>query len=352
MGKPAARQGDTTAHGGVITVGAPTVLIGGQPAARIGDMHTCPMQTPGTPPIPHVGGPVTGPGAPTVLICGQPAAVVGDMATCTDPPDSVIPPGCPTVLIGQGGGGGGAGGAGGGAEADATADAGEVAESHFLHVKFVDKGGKPITGVAYTVKSPDKKLMRGTLTGEIKRTGLKEGNYEITLKAITKAQWSTQEARVGDKVTLTAETAGIASGEKATLQVFIKDSNFADHLLATIPSKVSGDKVEEEWQLEVDDPLLSDQQTKRGQGGYSSPTFYFVITAAGVSARSGLLVYKDYIELELADDEGNPQGNVKYKVYLPNGAIREGKLDGNGYAKVDNVPPGEVEVVFDTRESE
>jgi uncharacterized Zn-binding protein involved in type VI secretion len=59
------------------------------PAARLTDMHTCPMQTPGTPPIPHVGGPIVGPGAPTVLICNLPAALVGDTATCTGPPDTI-----------------------------------------------------------------------------------------------------------------------------------------------------------------------------------------------------------------------------------------------------------------------
>ena len=99
MGFPAARLGDTTAHGGVITIGFPTVLIGGMPAARVGDMHTCPMQTPGVPPIPHVGGPILPPCSPTVLIGGMPAARVTDMATCVGPPD-VIVVGCPTVLIG------------------------------------------------------------------------------------------------------------------------------------------------------------------------------------------------------------------------------------------------------------
>ncbi len=99
----------------------------GQPAARMGDMHICPMVTPGLPPIPHVGGPVMPPGVPTVLIGGQPAACMGDMCTCVGPPDSIIlgsmtvmiggkpaarigdstahggtiaPPGCITVLIG------------------------------------------------------------------------------------------------------------------------------------------------------------------------------------------------------------------------------------------------------------
>lgn len=68
------------------------------PAARLTDMHACPMQTPGTPPIPHVGGPILGPGAATVLIGGLPAAVMGDSATCVGPPDSLVK-GSATVMI-------------------------------------------------------------------------------------------------------------------------------------------------------------------------------------------------------------------------------------------------------------
>jgi uncharacterized Zn-binding protein involved in type VI secretion len=98
----------------------------GQPAARVGDPHVCPMVT-GT--VPHVGGPILPPGAPTVLVGGSPAARVGDMATCVGPPDTIakgsfvvpianqpaarmtdttihggsIVMGCPTVLIGLAG---------------------------------------------------------------------------------------------------------------------------------------------------------------------------------------------------------------------------------------------------------
>jgi uncharacterized Zn-binding protein involved in type VI secretion len=108
----------------------------GKPAARLSDMHTCPMVTPGLPPVPHVGGPITGPGVPTVLIGSKPAAVLGDMCVCVGPPDTiimgssgvliggkpaarmgdstvhggVITLGCTTVLIGETSGGG-AGGA-------------------------------------------------------------------------------------------------------------------------------------------------------------------------------------------------------------------------------------------------
>lgn len=69
------------------------------PAARLTDMHACPMVTPGLPPVPHVGGPVVGPGVPTVLIGSLPAAVLGDNAVCVGPPDTIVK-GSATVMIG------------------------------------------------------------------------------------------------------------------------------------------------------------------------------------------------------------------------------------------------------------
>ncbi len=69
------------------------------PAARITDFHQCPMVTPGLPPIPHVGGPITGAGQPTVLIGKLPAATLGDMLVCVGPPDTIIK-GSATVMIG------------------------------------------------------------------------------------------------------------------------------------------------------------------------------------------------------------------------------------------------------------
>ena len=69
----------------------------GQPAARLSDMHTCPMVT-GV--VPHVGGPILPPCEPTVLIGSMPAARMGDMATCVGPPDTIAK-GSATVLIGK-----------------------------------------------------------------------------------------------------------------------------------------------------------------------------------------------------------------------------------------------------------
>ncbi len=66
------------------------------PAARIGDMHVCPMVTVV---VPHVGGPIIK-GLPTVLIGNMPAARMGDICTCVGPPDTIVK-GSATVLIGS-----------------------------------------------------------------------------------------------------------------------------------------------------------------------------------------------------------------------------------------------------------
>ncbi|MEY4764487.1 MAG: hypothetical protein RI907_1160 [Pseudomonadota bacterium] len=89
---PAARLSDLSNHGGsVLGPGVPTVMIGGLPAAVVGDMHACPMVNAGHPPVSAF---VLG--SATVLIGGKPALRVGDSCVCGGAPAV----GSPTVLIG------------------------------------------------------------------------------------------------------------------------------------------------------------------------------------------------------------------------------------------------------------
>lgn len=91
---PAARAGDLTGHPGVVTgPGEKSVLIGGMPAARVGDGHTCSMPPPAG--GPHPSGTIDK-GSSTVQIGGKPAARVGDTASCKAP----IVTGAFNVLIG------------------------------------------------------------------------------------------------------------------------------------------------------------------------------------------------------------------------------------------------------------
>lgn len=167
----------------------------GKPAARLTDMHTCPMVDG---PKPHVGGPITAPGAPTVLIGGMPAAVMGDVCTCVGPPDSiilgsagvliggkpaarmgdmtahggVIVLGCPTVLIGEasGGGGGAAGGGGKGLSAKAKLAT--------LNKEALAKAAKEGDGLAPKTEQDDLKA-QFTLVDEAQK-GVAGVKYEIT----------------------------------------------------------------------------------------------------------------------------------------------------------------------------
>lgn len=94
---PVARVTDNTSHGTPLTgAGSTDVLVGGLPAWRLTDAHTCPLASPG--PAPHVGG-IDQVGAPTVLVNGLPLGKVGDLIVESGPPNS-INVGCPTVTVG------------------------------------------------------------------------------------------------------------------------------------------------------------------------------------------------------------------------------------------------------------
>jgi len=362
MGKPAARLGDMTAHGGTITVGLPTVLIGGMPAARMGDMHVCPMVTPGTPPIPHVGGPITL-GSAGVFIGGMPAARMGDMAVCVGPPSSIIL-GCMTVLIGEtsggggGGGGGGAGAGGGGGDVAAVKAAlisGTIAgksepcdeqAGHYLDSTFTDKGKFPIGGLQYEMKNPAGKISSGVLSGEIKKNSVDEGAYEVSLSGITNVMWSVKEAAVGDSVDAIVETIGIKDGEPAKIDIFVRDGNYTDYLLKTIDTKVSGDKIQECWEIKVDERLLSICDTKAKKKRFSQPFFFFKVNVCGTVERSGMLYAKDWIDVQLLDESNKPISNGNVQINLPNGTVVKEQLDTNGKKRIENIPPGNINLNF------
>lgn len=353
MPGPAARVADMTAHGGVILPpGVPTVLIGGMPAATITSMHVCPLITVL---VPHVGGPILPPGVPTVLIGGLPAATVGDMATCVGPPDVIIPPGCPTVLIGTSGGGSSGGGGGAAQAASDNAHASLVGEPgpeavgpHWIEYQFVDSAGNPVTGVKYAFTDVQDYTEKSILTqdGVVRRGNLPdEGECNIILFNVTNAQWSTNEAQVGDVVTLTAETEGYEDGTKAIFKIWERDVNGADDFIAEIETTVDGGKVEAEWAYEYheDTDEISESDIEKG---YSLPEYYFVVQAEEGKARSDLLRFKDWIEIDLKDPMGNPMPDQQYVLRLRHGSIKKGTLNANGFARIEDVPPGKFSVEF------
>jgi uncharacterized Zn-binding protein involved in type VI secretion len=354
MGKPAARLGDSTAHGGTIMVGFPMVLIGGMPAARMGDMHVCPMVTPGTPPIPHVGGPVLL-GSPMVLIGGMPAARMGDMVTCVGPPDTIAM-GCMTVLIGEGGAGSGSGG-GAMSSGSASAEAGAknaisgnvestTKEKNWIEFEFVDSAGKAVNGINYVLTDTESKETESVLKpdGRIVRDAVPEGECKVILRDIYNARWSKDKAKTGDKVKLGIKSLGIKDGARVEFTIFMKDINYNDQILKRIESEIKSNKAEAEWELEIDKEFINIAEKSKKEGGYSQPFFYFDAYCDGLTTKSPLLYYEDWVELEFKDEKGKAISDKKYKIILSNGEIKEGKTDGKGKVKLEKIPPGIIDI--------
>ena len=345
-----------TAHGGTITgPGCPTVLIGGMPAACMGDMHVCPMATPGTPPIPHVGGPITL-GSTGVLIGKKPAARMGDMAVCVGPPSSIVL-GCMTVLIGEAGGGGGGGGGAGAGAGGGSAAAGAVtsaaiagqapqtsqAAESFLDVAFVDKANLPIGGVPYNLTCPDSSKSNGVLGGQIKRTGVPQGNYDINLRGIVNARWSTRQTDVGKAVDLIVDTIGVENGEKTGIDIFVRSGN-SDFHLASLEAQVNNNQARTQWTFEVDEKYLTICDLKDTKKRSSWPVFFFRASINELSEQSGPICFKDKAEITVKDADGKVLANKPFKATLLTGEIREGKSDAQGKAKIENVPPGRIKI--------
>ena len=170
----------------------------GKPAARVGDMHTCPMTT-GT--TPHVGGPIAGPGVPTVFISGQPAAVVGDMATCVGPPDTIamgssgvfiggkpaarqgdrtvhagtLATGSPTVLIGE-----------------ISAVEIDPSKKSWVEVLLRDQDNKPLVGEEIAIELQDGSIVNCVTNprGKIRIEGIDPGSCKVRFPNLDESSWS------------------------------------------------------------------------------------------------------------------------------------------------------------------
>jgi hypothetical protein len=279
---------------------------------------------------------------------------MGDMATCTGPPD-LIAAGCPTVLIGEGPGSGGGGGGGAVAAAQASAHSAVIGESneaegpHWIEYQFVDSAGNPVTEVPYEYTCVDGHIEKGKFTkdGVVKRGGLPDaGNCTVKIFSVYNAKWSKESARAGDVVELSAEVEGYDDETKALLRIWEQDIKGADDFITEIETTVSGGKVEADWKYEYHEEEEEEYPEEERERGYSSPEYYFVVHVGESSARSGLLEYKDWIEIELKDGEGNPLANEKYRIVFASGNSREGALDRNGYVKIENVSLGAWDIIL------
>lgn len=227
-----------------------------------------------------------------------------------------------------------------------------------IKIDISDKSGKKFETVKgkisgnhfwYQITVPEK--AKDELYAEVKLT-----KHSLTKKSnalnlyppiqIKNLKWDKKEIRRGDTLKLSAEVSGIYDGAEAEIQIWENDADGAHELIAEFPYIIKNGKVNAEWEFQYLGKTDDISTSYESENGYQHPQYYFRIKVAEVYGDSELLKFTDCFEIKLVDYDGNPVKNIDYELYLPNGEMKKGKLDEDGYAKIEDVPPGKYEVKF------
>jgi len=170
---------------------------------------------------------------------------------------------------------------------------------------------------------------------------------------VTDMKWSAAEARRGDILTLTAAVAGVADGTEVTVVIYEYDDDNVHDKIVELPAVVTDEKLSLSWAYEYHedtDEIPGDEERQRYGGKYNPPEYFFTVRVGekefGRKQESGLLTFRDWIEISLREETGLPVAEAEYVVHLPDGETRRGRLDENGLAREEGIPPGKVEVEF------
>ncbi|MDH4275905.1 MAG: hypothetical protein OEW08_12790, partial [Gammaproteobacteria bacterium] len=246
---------------------------------------------------------------------------------------------------GPGSGGGGGGGAGKtGSVASAPVLTGKPGEKvlgkHWVEYKFVDTNNLPLVGVKYRFKDTAgvEKKSALTLDGRIYKGGLsEEGKTEAELYGIVNPRWSTDAAKADEKLEMNTDTFGIPDGTAARIDVWVTDISGPDFIIDSIEETVKSKKITATWKF----PHLSGADLIPNA---IAPDFYFTVSVGADKVRSGPVRIRDWIDIELKNDEGKAIANASYVLTTPAGDVRQGKTDANGEAKEDDLPPTKFKI--------
>ncbi len=194
----------------------------------------------------------------------------------------------------------------------------------------IGMGGSPMAPMAVTAAAA------------VAVTGQKEEAREEKeeTKFISSARWSKSKARCGDEITLSCSTKSFPDGTQVTFKIYEKDTKGEDDYITTLLGNVKENRVEAKWKYEYHediDDVDSDKEQK--EKGYTKPEYYFKVKIEDKESKSGIVEFKDWIELECVDEEDNPLANEKFVLVSSDGKRVEGQLNEKGFAKVSNLPP-------------
>jgi hypothetical protein len=168
---------------------------------------------------------------------------------------------------------------------------------------------------------------------------------------VSNMKWSASEARRGDILKLTADVNGCYDETEATITIYEHDADGVHDKITELPAVVMEDKIEIDWEYEYHedtDEVPTEEELQNYGRSYNPPEYFFIIEIDGQKfgreQESGLLLFKDYIEIEMTDEGGVPLAGADYTLTLADGTEMEGQLDEDGRLRVDDVPPGRYQL--------
>jgi hypothetical protein len=233
-----------------------------------------------------------------------------------------------------------------------------------IEIEVEDKSGKKVEKLkgqvfgdqfAGSLVIPDKTKEEVTFTAKLSKHGLqmKSGPMTVFNVKVTNMKWGQKEARRGDIVKLSADIDGLPDGDGVMIFIHEYDRDGAHDFITKFPCRVKNKKIESEWAYEYHedtDEIPTDEEMKKYGRSYNHPEYFFKVDVSekrfGEKQESGLLRFRDWIEISLMDQDGKPIPSEKYEVILPDGSKKNGKLDADGRARIEDVPPGGCKIEF------
>ena len=254
--------------------------------------------------------------------------------------------------------------------ASVGANAGLEIDTHFvgngsdIKIELKDGSGKSVGNLSKKisgnklwaqVKIPDN--AKNSLVAKVKlpkHSAEMQSNPLIVLPPINikNLKWDKKEARRGDILTMTADVETVPDGTEAEIEIWEHDADEVHDLITTIPVEVKGKKIECKWEYEYHedtDEIPTDEEVERG---YNPPEYFFRVKVNEVFEDSELLVFKDWIEIELIDDEGNPIADQEFEIIFADGSTREGTLDDKGKVCIEDIAPGSYNIIYKGSENQ
>jgi hypothetical protein len=136
-------------------------------------------------------------------------------------------------------------------QAPAEPEIEDLAPQHFVAFEVLDGEGDPYPDLGYLLRGPDAEVEEGTLSGPLRREGVANDDYHLTIKTVDALDWGVDATMCAHEVALCGRVTGHADGTEVEIRVFRELRETDDDVIATVTATVEGGLVSASWTYEM-----------------------------------------------------------------------------------------------------